>query len=143
MNLLDLAFSREFPGQDVPEEVEQAVFDLKSGFKRVIEDDVELYRFWPTLFRFIRQVNLWISERRLTGAGARLCYKQLMNVDSILCILDHRLIPLPEIELPGPARDLIKKREQARANRDFTTSDALREEIAQAGFRVFRRDQSA
>ncbi|WP_285907212.1 cysteine synthase [Pseudodesulfovibrio pelocollis] len=120
----------------VASEVSQAAFDLRAGFKTAMSEDLALHRFWPVLFRFVKQVNAWAAAATMTGAEAATCLEELLAVDSILGILDHTQMPLTLSELPLEVQGMLADRQKARETRDFAASDALRDMIAEAGFRL-------
>ncbi|MDD3312469.1 cysteine synthase, partial [Pseudodesulfovibrio sp.] len=123
-------------GEDVSPEVEQAVFDLKAGFRAALDQDLSLHRFWPTLFKFVKQVNGFDASGELTGAAARACLDALMAVNEILDIVDTARMPLPLGELPPEVQGMVADRQKARDAKDFALSDELRERMAAAGYRV-------
>jgi cysteinyl-tRNA synthetase len=131
-----LTMSRADSGRGMPAEADQAVFDLRAGFKTAMNDDLALHRFWPVLFRFIKQVNAWAAAGTLTGAAASACLDELLAVDSILGIIDHSQMPMPLSELPAAVQGMLADRQKAREAKDFAASDALRDQIAQAGYRL-------
>lgn len=120
----------------VPEDVEQAVFDLKAAFAAAVEDDLSLHRYWPGLFTFVKRVNSWLAAGTMNPAAATLCLKQLEAADAVLGILDWNQMPLACACLPDEVRELVDRREGARKARDFEASDILRKEIAAKGYRV-------
>ena len=123
-------------GKDIPEDVAQAVFDLKAGLASALEDDLSLHRYWPKLFTFVKLVNGWLSGGNFPGAAAALCLQQLEAADAVLGILDLSQMPVACDCLPGEVRALVDEREAARKTRDFAASDALRERLAASGYRV-------
>ncbi|HMM39054.1 MAG TPA: cysteine synthase [Desulfovibrio sp.] len=124
------------PGEDVPDRARQAVFDLKAAFSAALEDDLSLHQFWPALFGFVKTVNGLAAKDRLGGAGAAACLKALRGVDRVLGILDPVQLPVPQAELPDAVHKLLAEREAARERKDFAASDALRDRIAEAGYRL-------
>ncbi len=131
-----LVLAQDAPGEDVSEEVEQAVFDLKAGLSGAVEDDLSMQHFWPVLFKFVKDVNGLCAKGRLSGAAAKACLKQLRAVDLILGILDEKRMPVPVSELPEDVQALVREREEARKGKDFAKSDQLRDRILDAGWRV-------
>jgi cysteinyl-tRNA synthetase len=57
-------------------------------------------------------------------------------VDEELGVIDHGALPLPEAELPVAVRELLARRVAARAAKDYAASDALRDDLAERGYRV-------
>jgi cysteinyl-tRNA synthetase len=131
-----LTVALDSSGDDISRDVEQAIFDLKAGFKTAMDEDLALHHFWPVLFKFIKQVNGWSAAGTLSGAAARACHAELMGVDKILGILDSEQMPVPLSELPADVQGMLADRQKARESKDFAASDALRESIIKAGFRL-------
>ncbi|MDQ7834645.1 MAG: cysteine synthase [Humidesulfovibrio sp.] len=128
-------------GKDVPEDVAQAVFDLKAGLAGALEDDLSLHRYWPKLFTFVKLVNGWLSATgtsagTMNGASATLCLQQLEAADAVLGILDLSQMPVACDCLPEAVRALVNEREAARKAKDFAASDTLRERLTSCGYRV-------
>ncbi|PKN08351.1 MAG: cysteine synthase [Deltaproteobacteria bacterium HGW-Deltaproteobacteria-8] len=123
-------------GKDVPEDVAQAVFDLKAGLAAALEDDLSLHRYWPKLFTFVKLVNGWLSAGNFPGVAASLCLQQLEAADAVLGILDLSQMPVACDCLPADVRALVEEREAARKAKDFAASDSLREKLSGCGFRV-------
>jgi cysteinyl-tRNA synthetase len=123
-------------GDGVPPDAEQAVFDLKAGFKTAMDDTLSLHHFWPTLFKFVKQVNGWAKANTLTGPAAKACLDELTAIDTILGILDPAQMPVPLSDLPDEVQGMVADRQKAREAKDFAMSDELRDKIAEAGFRV-------
>ena len=92
-------------------------------FRRAVADDLDL----PAAMALVAEVG----HAGLPGhAKARL----LLDFDRVLGLdLDR---DLAERGLPAGAEDLLRRRERARAARDYATSDRLRDELAALGVRV-------
>ncbi|BDQ38934.1 hypothetical protein SYK_32940 [Pseudodesulfovibrio nedwellii] len=131
-----LTLALDAKGDSVSRDVEQAVFDLKAGFKTAMDDGLKFHHFWPALFKFVKRINGWDADNSLTGAAAKACHDELMNIDSILGILDPTQMPVPLSDLPAEVQGMVADRQKAREAKDFAQSDALRDTIEKAGFRV-------
>ena len=131
-----LTLATEAKGDDVSAEVEQGVFDLKAGLRTALDEDLSLHRFWPVLFKFVKQVNGLAGSGKLSGAAARLCLDELLAADSVLGILDMAQMPVPLGDLPDEVQGMVADRQKAREAKDFALSDQLRDRLAEAGFRV-------
>ncbi len=132
--LLTLAATTQ--GDSISSKVEQAVFDLKAGFKNALDEDLALHHFWPVLFKFIKHINTWAAHDTLNGASARLCLKELNAVDTILGIVDRTHMPIPLSDLPQAVQEMLADRQKARDAKDYKTSDTLRAAIAKAGYHL-------
>jgi len=131
-----LTLALDTKGDTISSDVEQAVFDLKSGFKAALDEDLALHHFWPSLFKFVKTANGWLSAAKLNGASAKVCLDELTTVDAILGILDLAQMPIPLADLPQEVRGMLADRQKARESKDFKASDKLRDRIAEAGFRL-------
>ncbi len=128
-----------FPQADDNElssELEQAVYDLKSGLTGMLENDLAVYRFWPVLFELCRKVNRRQEQGRLRAAEAGLVLKHIRRMDDILEIIDWKRMPLPEAEWPKELAALIRERDLAKTQKDYSRADSLRTEIRNLGYRV-------
>ncbi len=101
-----------------------------------LEDDLGLYRFWPELFAFCREVNARSAAGGLAPAEAAARLAALRRVDAVLVLLDEKALPIPRPRWPGHVARLVAGRDAARRDRDFARADALRDEIAAAGYRL-------
>lgn len=101
-----------------------------------VEDDLGLYRFWPELFAFCRAVNARAAAHGLTPDEAARCLSALTEADAVLGILDPGALPVAVSRWPQDVAGLVARREAARKARDFVLADALRDEIAAAGYRL-------
>ncbi|WP_461209096.1 cysteine synthase [Desulfocurvus sp. DL9XJH121] len=130
-------------GGGVGPEVEQLLVDAKGSLREALDKDLALYAYWPELFAFCRGVKRRLGQGRLTLDEARACSGRLSSMDKALGILDASALPVSPTAWPREAVDLVNRREVARAARDFAQADALRDELAKAGWRVEDTPQGA
>ena len=97
----------------------------RARFEAALDDDLNVSAALAALFDLVREVNRRIAERSLSTADAARALTTLRDLDRILAILPDEGPGLP----PGAA-ELLEAREAARANRDWATSDRLRDELA-------------
>ncbi|MGE4298328.1 MAG: cysteine synthase [Desulfovibrionaceae bacterium] len=127
----------------VSHEVSQSLVDLKAGLKEAMEDDLGLHKFWPVLFTFCRETQQRHGQGVLNRAEAEVCLDKLRGLDGVLGILDETRLPVPPAQWTADVAALVAARQAARQARDFARADALRGEIAAAGFRVEDGPQGA
>lgn len=123
------------PG-DAREEVKEAVAVLKKAFRDSVEDDLALYKFWPALFAFCREITSRLDRGEISAGGARSCLKQLMVVDDVLRVLDRSALPVSRGDLPEEVRRLVEERSKAREAKDYVRADELRKELRGLGYRL-------
>jgi len=109
--------------------------ELREGFFAALADDFNTPRALASLFEWVRAAN------RLTEAGETVGDADLREMLQVLA-LDGLLDVGGDGDGPDEAaRELLARREAARAARDFATADALRDELAALGWTV--RDGAA
>jgi cysteinyl-tRNA synthetase len=116
---------------------------LGHALAEAVEDDLSLSRFWPALFDFCRAANTLLSSGRLDGAGAASMLAALRQADLVLGVLDETMLPVPASAWPEAVAALAGQRAEARQRQDFPRADAIREDIAQLGFRLEDTAQGA
>lgn len=117
-------------------EVDQAVFDLKSQLKKSIDDDLSLQAFWPVLFRITRMVHKFMDETGITRREQAALLAAMRDIDEILCILDWDNIPLLFSDLRPEIQKMVTQREIARKEKDFSRADEIRDELKGLGFAI-------
>ena len=119
------AYAEDRP--DAPD-LEGVLADARARFEAALDDDLNVSAALAALFDLVRELNRRIAERSLSTADAGRALGSLRDLDRVLAILPDEAADLP----PGAA-DLLSARVAARANRDWATSDRLRDELATLG----------
>ncbi|WP_461834460.1 cysteine synthase [Desulfothermus sp.] len=123
-------------GGQIKKELKQILYDLKKSFSKMIEDDFKIYKFWPVLFDFCKKINNMFFKKELTPAEGTLIWEKLQDIASILKIIDESKLPLKQQKLPSDIRDVLKKREEYKAKRNFQRADELRQSLKEKGYIV-------
>lgn len=123
-------------GGGIGPDVEQMLVDAKSALREALDGDLALYSYWPELFAFCRGVKRRLHEGRLTAEEATACAKRLRAMDGVLGILNVAALPIPQSDWPVDAAHKVAQRDAARKAGDYARADALRDELANAGWRV-------
>lgn len=92
-------------------------------FEAFINDDLDTPRAVASLFELMKDETISAETKRAT----------ILKMDEVLGL---GFADLKEMEIPSAVADLIKARNQARAEKDFAKSDSLREEIENLGYLV-------
>jgi len=104
-------------------------------FDEALDDDLNLPEGMGALFSALRDANAMLDAGAVDSTGRDALLALVAHVDDILGVL-----PLVDREreaaLTPEARALLEERAQARAARDFATSDALRDRLAELGIGV-------
>ncbi|MBB4662613.1 cysteine--tRNA ligase [Conexibacter arvalis] len=109
--------------------------ELRESFFAALADDFNTPRALASVFEWVRAAN------RLTEAGEEVGDADLREMLQVLA-LDNLLDAAGNGDAPDEAaRELLARREAARAAKDFAAADALRDELAALGWTV--RDGAA
>lgn len=114
---------------DVRRETERAIEAIRAAFIRVMDDDFNTAEGISVMFDAVRQANLALEDNVTLGDVT--AWK-----DIVLEFLDVLGIGSPEHDVDVAEvyiQSLIEERAQARKNRDFVTSDKIRDELLAKG----------
>lgn len=103
----------------------------REAFGAALDEDLAISPALAALFDLVRDLNRRVAERRLSSRDARAALATLRDLDAVL-----GLMPDPVDALPASLAALLDARAAARARRDWTASDRLRDELAEAGIIV-------
>ncbi|MBI3046458.1 MAG: cysteine--tRNA ligase [Candidatus Harrisonbacteria bacterium] len=112
-------------------ESKQLIATAVRKFKNAINDDLNTPEALGSIHELLNQLAGLQKENKLNSQNAGLALKEILKLDSILGL---NLKNLPKI--PAKIRQMAKKRELLRANKQFTQADALRKEIETLGFSI-------
>lgn len=100
------------------------------GFFEALDDDLNISAALAAVFEMIRASNRLLAEKRLTPGQARSLLAWRDRVNSVLAFEAEESSPPPEVLA------LLERRAAARAAKDWKLSDALRDQIAAAGWAI-------
>jgi cysteinyl-tRNA synthetase len=112
-------------------DLKQLLYDLKHGFTDAMDDDLNISAAMASIFENIKKINKLMMKNQIDAEDASKIIEAFKLVDTVLNVFDF-VERDPGIEIEG----LIKKREQARANRDWETADKIRDMLAAQGVAV-------
>ncbi len=121
------------PERDPEKTVLNEMEELSNRFLGAILDDLNTSGALGAIYSFIRKINPLITKGKINRKEATLILERLQELDNILGILE---IDFLEPHVPEEVVEIVLKREEARKNRDFATSDKLRRQLAELGFQV-------
>lgn len=111
------------------------VTDLETGFRKAMDDDLNVSGALAEVFRFIRRVNGLLARDRVSVTGAGRALEALARINQVLMVLP------PEDHIDPESKALLEQRDEARRKEDFELSDKLREQLLERGIIVEdRRD---
>jgi cysteinyl-tRNA synthetase len=98
----------------------------RHAFRAALEDNMNLPKALAIAWELLGDDNVTATHKRAL----------LSEMDAVLGLgIAHSQFPL-SIDVPAEVQNLATQREQARANKDFATSDSLRQQIERLGFEV-------
>jgi cysteinyl-tRNA synthetase len=103
----------------------------RSRFEAGIDDDLNVSAALAALFDLVRELNRRLADRAVSTADAARALAFLRALDAVLAIL-----PDPAEDLPPGAAELLAARSAARAGRDWSASDRLRDDLLALGVSV-------
>jgi cysteinyl-tRNA synthetase len=114
-------------------DVEGWIGEMKEGFHTAMFDDMNISAALAALFSLVRKINYLMTQGRLYRDDARAVTDALRTIDDVLGVL-----PAPDTleELPAEIEALLRRRDEARREKDFDLADGIRDDLAGRGFVV-------
>jgi len=112
------------------DDFEEACTKCETGFAESLDDDLNVSGALAAVFDLIREGNRLMDDEALGETGAERAQQLLDTLDEII-----GLFPRADTgEVPEAITALVNERQQARRNKDFARSDAIRDELAAQGW---------
>jgi len=105
----------------------KAKIKIKSKFEKAMDDDLNTSLALADLFQFMTEMN----KKDLNGQDAKEILTFLKKVDKVFKVMSFE-----QVKVPKEVKELINKREKARKEKDWKTSDKLRDEIKKKGYQL-------
>jgi len=112
---------------ELPSVLDQA----RAAFTAAHEDDLNISAALAVVFDLVRDLNRRIDARTMSTSDAESAVAALHDLDTVLGVL-----PDPADDLEPELRALLDERAEARAARDWSASDRLRDALAERGISV-------
>ena len=96
-----------------------------------MDDDFETANALTVIFDFTKNINKLLAENKLSNKNVVKIKDFMKTIDKIFSILQEE-----RHSIPKEVKELVKKREKARKNKDFKNSDNIREKIKSLGFYI-------
>ncbi len=117
-------------GQPYPE-LNQLLYDLRQGFTSGLDDDLNMPAALAAVFAVVKKVNQLTKDQRLDPEGAHKIIEEFRSLDNVLNVLD-----VNEQDADPGIEALMRKRNKARADRNWAVADRLREQLRKMGVSV-------
>jgi cysteinyl-tRNA synthetase len=119
-------------GNSREENLAQLVDTVQSCFGEAMDDDLNISLALAALFDFAREINNLLDNNAVSREYAKKVTALILDFDRVLGVIPKA----KEETLPQEAQDLIKKREEARKNKDWKTADQIRQQLKALGITV-------
>ena len=113
--------------------------EFQNKFGDSMDDDLNVSLALASFFDFVRDLNNLIDVNGLSTEEAKRIETLLTDLDRVLGILGEE----EEENLPQKVQELLKKREEARKNKNWKTSDELRNQLREMGYLIEDTAQGA
>jgi cysteinyl-tRNA synthetase len=111
-------------GGEFNEKIVSAAEKAKKKFEKAMDDDLNTSNALGAIFDFMHDINRIISEKKVHEDSIEDIIEIMKLFDTVLGVMSFE-----KHELDGEIKKLIEERELARKNRDFRTSDRIRDEL--------------
>ena len=123
---------------DADPKLEHALETGRKGFTAALADDLNTAGALAALFGLVKEVNVAVEEDRLGEGDKARIYDLLADFDRVLGVLDPKEWgDTGAGGGDGPSDEeideLVRRREQARADKEWAEADRLRDELTEAG----------
>lgn len=124
---------------DIAEEVNSTVETMLNGFETAMDDDLNISRALGTVFEFIRDIYRIRESQALNLNDISLMYSALEKVDHVLGVIFWNVTEQSIDE--AHIQEQIIQRNQARADRNWTLADQIRDELKAKGIELIDRKE--
>ena len=117
------------------EETKTALKVAEDKFRNALADDLNISEALAALFGLEKQANALLRNPSFNKGDAEAVLAQFRDFDTVMAVLDVDAKADSE-EIPAEVTELVQKRQEARKNKDFKTSDVIRDQLKTLGWVV-------
>jgi cysteinyl-tRNA synthetase len=121
-------------GEGTDPELTRAVVESRAAFFDALDDDFSTPAAFAALFDLVRAANRAIAGDAAGAGQLRDARRELLELLDVLGLAT--IEPAPGPAVPDEVMDLLNRREDARAARDFAAADAARDRVRALGFEI-------
>ncbi len=115
-------------------ELDDLIVETRKKFVEAMSDDFNSPKAWSELFEFNKKINALISKNNVGKQNALNTLKLFREIDSFMNVFSFKKQAV--VELPDELMSLIKKRDEARKNKNWVESDKIRDELREKGIEL-------
>lgn len=109
-------------------EIEKIVDDTSTKFYNALADDLNISLAMAEIFEFMHRINETIEKENISGKDAEKILAFIKKINEVIAVVEDVIEQLPEEFMI-----LIKKREQARKQKNFDLADQIRNTLSAKG----------
>lgn len=121
---------KNYPAKSGKSVLSSVLDAARKKFEESMDDDFETTAALASAFELMREANTLMDLGKLIASDVKEIFDFFKNIDAVFSIMPE------EENIPEEILNLIQKREEARKNKDFATSDLLRNQLLQNGIEV-------
>ena len=122
------------PAEGTDPDLARAVIAARSAFFDALDDDFGTPAAFAALFDLVRAANRAIAGDAAGASQLRDARRELLELLDVLGLAS--IEPAPGPAVPEAVMELLGRREDARAARDFAAADAARDRVRELGFEI-------
>jgi cysteinyl-tRNA synthetase len=126
LHRMDRFIARLYNSRDAESnpEIDQLIYDLRNSFNDSMDDDLNIAPALAAIFIFLNKVNIIIDKGGLSPDDRSKIIICLKEINEIIAVFDlEEKISDPEVA------EMLNRREEARRQKDWETSDRIRDEL--------------
>ncbi len=107
--------------------IDESVEKAMEGFFSSLADDLNISAAMAEVFKLVKSVNEVFEKGNLSGIDAQKIKSFFDRINQVIAVIE------PVEQLSEKIIEMIRKREQARKEKNYQLADSIREEIAKEG----------
>jgi cysteinyl-tRNA synthetase len=112
--------------------IEKSIKKQKESFKKALADDLNISVALSCVFDLIKEANQLIDEDKLSYENGQAIIQFLKDLNPVLGIFEFNQAS----EIPQELQEALKKRLEARADKEWGEADRLRDFIQEKGYTI-------
>lgn len=122
------------PGGD--NEIDDLLEKTRQSFVEALDDDLDTPRALAVIYEFVTESNKSLDSGKFNQAAvSKMLQFMLREFNDVFGVIQEQK-PASEHELPEKIRTMLRQREEARKAKNWSETDALREELLKLGIKV-------
>ena len=114
-------------------EIQEAILKAKHAFDNGLADDLNISAGQAAIFGLQHDANKLLNANSLSKAGAEIILEQYRKFDEVFAVFDVDTNKEDD-DVPAEVLEMAEKRCAARAAKDWTTADTMRDQLKELGW---------